>query len=190
MRVSPSGKAVLGVLIHCPSGYLRALWFNQPFMREKFSFGQKVVVSGKPKYEGLVWQMHHPRVETLAEDEDEPVGKILPVYSLTEGLQQWQLRKIVRAALDTYAELLDEVFPAEYLEAHKLLPIKQALPQIHFPADQASLEQSRRRFVYQETVRVATGFGDKKAADARPATFARVGGHGADRRSDSATVSF
>ena len=149
-RVSPSGKAVLGVLIHSPSGYLRALWFNMPFMREKFSFGQKVIVSGKPKYEGLVWQMHHPRVETLAEGDDEPAGKILPVYSLTEGLQQWQLRKIVRAALDDYAELLDEVFPAEYLEAHRLLPIKQALPRIHFPADQASLEQSRRRFVYQE----------------------------------------
>ena len=149
-RVSQAGKAVLGVLIRSGTDYLRALWFNQPFMREKFDFGQRVVVSGKPKYEGLIWQMHHPRVETLADDEDEPVGKILPVYSLTEGLQQWHLRKIVRAALENYAELLDEVFPAEYLDAHKLWPIKQALPQIHFPDDQESLDHARRRFVYQE----------------------------------------
>ena len=116
LRTSQAGRAVLGVLIRCGTDYLRALWFNQPFMREKFDYGQRVVVSGKPKYEGLIWQMHHPRVETLAEDEEEPAGKILPVYPLTEGLQQWHMRKIVRGALENYAELLDEVFPAEYLE--------------------------------------------------------------------------
>ncbi len=150
LRVSQAGKAVLGVLIRNGTDYLRALWFNQPFMREKFDYGQRVVLSGKPKYEGLIWQMHHPRVETLAEDEEEPAGKILPVYALTEGLQQWHLRKIVRGALEIYAELLDEVFPVEYLEAHKLWPIKRALPQIHFPDNQENLEHARRRFVYQE----------------------------------------
>ncbi|MGD0517184.1 MAG: ATP-dependent DNA helicase RecG [Thermoguttaceae bacterium] len=150
VRVSQSGKTVLGVLIRSGTDYLRALWFNQPFMREKFDYGQRVAVSGKPKFEGLMWQMHHPRVDTLAEDEDEPAGKILPVYPLTEGLQQWHLRKIVRFAVENYAELLDEVFPAEYLDAHKLWPIKKALPQIHFPDDRESLDRARRRFVYQE----------------------------------------
>jgi ATP-dependent DNA helicase RecG len=150
LRVSREGRAVLGVLVRARGGHLRALWFNQPFMREKFDFGQRVVVSGKPKYEGLVWQMFHPRVEILAQDEEPPPGKILPVYSLTEGLLQWQLRKIVRAALDNYVEQLDEVFPAEYLEAHDLWPIRKALPQIHFPDDHESLEHARRRFVYQE----------------------------------------
>ena len=98
IRTSQAGRAVLGVLIRSGTEYLRALWFNQPFMREKFDYGQRVAVSGKPKYEGLIWQMHHPRVEILAEDEEKPAGKILPVYPLTEGLQQWQMRKIVRCA--------------------------------------------------------------------------------------------
>jgi ATP-dependent DNA helicase RecG len=150
MRTSQAGRAVLGVLIRSGTEYLRALWFNQPFMREKFDYGQRVMVSGKPKYEGLIWQMHHPRVETLAEDEEAPAGKILPVYPLTEGLQQWQMRRIIRSALDDYAELLDEVFPAEYLQAHNLWTIKKALPQIHFPDSRESLDHARRRFVYQE----------------------------------------
>jgi ATP-dependent DNA helicase RecG len=150
LRTSQSGRAVLGVLIRSGTEYLRALWFNQPFMREKFDYGQRVAVSGKPKYEGLMWQMHHPRVETLVADEEEPAGKILPVYSLTEGLQQWHMRKIVSGALENYVESLDEVFPAEYLDAHKLWPIRQALPQIHFPSDRESLDHARRRFVYQE----------------------------------------
>jgi RecG-like helicase len=61
-----------------------------------------VLLSGKPKYEGLVWQMHHPRVETLDAEEEEPLGLILPVYPLTEGLQQWHVRKIVRGVMNTW----------------------------------------------------------------------------------------
>jgi ATP-dependent DNA helicase RecG len=119
-------------------------------MLEKFKFGQRVMLSGKPKYEGLIWQMIHPRVETLDEEEDEPVTKLLPVYPLTEGLLQWQMRKIVRGTLESYAPLLDEVFPEEYLHGHDLWPLGQALPQVHFPSDQESLDRARRRLVYQE----------------------------------------
>ena len=149
-RGTQSGGCVLGVLVRTPSGHVRALWFNQPFMRERFVFGQRVLVSGKPRQNGLVWEIPHPRVETLADDEDEPVGKILPVYPLTEGLQQWQARRIVREALEEYVALLEEVFPAAYLEAHDLWPLGRALPQIHFPDDRDSLARARRRLVYQE----------------------------------------
>ncbi|MGA2032159.1 MAG: ATP-dependent DNA helicase RecG [Thermoguttaceae bacterium] len=150
LRGLSAGRCILGVLVRCGSGYLRALWFNQPFMRERFAFGQRVTVSGKPKLNGLMWEMSHPRVEILADDEEEPVGKILPLYPLTEGLQQWQLRKIMRETLETYVPLLDEVFPAEYLHAHDLWPLSEALLQIHFPADQERLARARRRLIYQE----------------------------------------
>ncbi|MEN6452053.1 MAG: ATP-dependent DNA helicase RecG [Thermoguttaceae bacterium] len=150
LRSTSSGGCILGVAIRCQTGYLRGLWFNQPFMRDRFQHGQRVMLSGKPKYEGLVWQMVHPRVEVLDQEDDEPVTKILPVYPLTEGLLQWQMRKITRAAVDACAGVLDEVFPESYLQAHDLLPLRQALPLIHFPDGQESLDRARRRFVYQE----------------------------------------
>jgi len=149
-RATSSGGCVLGVSVRCASGHVRALWFNQPFLRDRFAYGQKVLLSGKPKYEGLVWQMHHPRVETLDSEEDEPTTKLLPVYPLTEGLLQWQMRRIVRGALEGYVAVLDEVFPEDYLRAHDLWPLQRALPQIHFPADRESLARARRRLVYQE----------------------------------------
>ena len=150
LRGSSAGRCVLGVLVGCPGGHVRASWFNQPFMRERFSLGQRLMVSGKPKLNGLVWEFTHPRVETLADDEEEPVGRILPVYPLTEGLQQWHIRRIVRDAIEDYAGVLEEVFPADYLASHNLWPLRQALPQLHFPNDQAGLARARRRFVYQE----------------------------------------
>ena len=149
-RNTSSGGTVLGISIRCQTGHLRAIWFNQPFMRERFAFGQKLMLSGKPKYEGLVWQMVHPRVETLDAEEDEPVTKLLPVYPLTEGLLQWQMRKIVRGAIETFVPAFEEVFPDDYLAAHDLWPLARALPQIHFPSDQESLDRARRRLVYQE----------------------------------------
>ncbi len=150
MRTSRAGRTLLGVLIRSGDGYLRAMWFNQPFMRKNFFEGQRVIVSGKPKNEGLMWQMTHPQVETLADEEEEPAGKILPVYSLTEGLRQRHVRKIVRAAIEQFADQLEEVFPEEFRKTHRLAPIREALQQIHFPDDADSLAVARRRFIYQE----------------------------------------
>jgi ATP-dependent DNA helicase RecG len=150
LRATGAGRSILGVLVRCGTAHLRGIWFNQPFMQEKFAFGQRVMLSGKPKYQGLMWQMTHPLVETFAEDEQEPAGRILPVYPATEGLLQWQLRRAVRSALELCVDRLDEVFPAAFLEAHDLWPIQRALPQIHFPDNQESLDRARRRFIYQE----------------------------------------
>ena len=172
LRSTSSGGCVLGVSLRCRTGQLRAIWFNQPSMRDRLQFGQRVMFSGKPKYEGLVWQMTHPRVETLDAEEEEPVTKILPVYPLTEGMLQWQMRKIVRGTLDAYVEVLDEVFPEEYLQAHDLWPLRRALPQVHFPDDQESLDHARRRLVYQELfiLQLALAVKRRQQHDQRKAT--------------------
>ncbi len=115
LRGSQPGKCVLGVLIRSGAGHLRGLWFNQPFMEEKFKIGQRVMFAGKPKLQGLVWQMSHPKVDWLGDEDEEPKGRILPVYPLTEGLQQWQMRKIVAETVAAFGHLLEEIFPDEYL---------------------------------------------------------------------------
>lgn len=150
LRSTSPGKSVLGVLVKQGTSYLRCLWFNQPWMREKLPEGRRILVSGEPKREGLRWEMVHPRVELLADDEDAPAGRILPVYSLTEGVNQTQMRRIVSGVVESHAGFVDDVFPDDFLDAHHLWPIRAALPQIHQPESEASLEQARRRFIYQE----------------------------------------
>jgi len=157
LRNTGPGRCVLGVLIRCGTGYLRAVWFNQPFMQDKFEYGQKVMLSGKPKQSGLVWEMHHPRVVPLDDDEERPAAGILPIYPLTEGMHQWEMRRIARAVVESHSDLLDEVFPPEYLESHDLWPIGRAVREIHFPSHQGSLERARRRFIYQELLILQLG---------------------------------
>jgi ATP-dependent DNA helicase RecG len=144
------GKSVLGVLLKQDAGYLRALWFNQPFLRAKFHLGQMVLLSGKARFRGLRWEMVHPQMRFVDNAGAAVEGQLLPVYPLTEGLAQRHVRRLTRAALDMAAALLDEVFPAEFLEQHALLPLQAALPQVHFPTDRTSLDQARRRLIYQE----------------------------------------
>jgi ATP-dependent DNA helicase RecG len=150
LRNTGPGKSLLGVLIRQGTKYLRCLWFNQPWMRQKLAEGRRILVSGEPKLEGMRWEMAHPRVEQLADDEDAPAGRILPVYSLTEGIVQSQMRRIVSGVVESHGALVEDVFPDEFLDTHRLWPIRAALPQIHNPNDPASLEEARRRFIYQE----------------------------------------
>jgi ATP-dependent DNA helicase RecG len=150
LRAGETGRSVIGVLVRDGSEYLRALWFNQPYMRDKFRAGQHVVLSGKPAKKAFRWEMVHPRVQWVSPEEETPAGRLLPVYPLTEGLRQWDLRRVTQAALDTYLDALDEVFPEDYRQRHNLWGLHEALREIHFPATQDQLARARRRFIYQE----------------------------------------
>lgn len=179
-RTSQAGRHMLGVLIRQGTQYLRAIWFNQPHMRKRFARGLTVQLSGRVRLAGQRWEMAHPLVEVLEttpepaadsssaeldlspadfDDVDdfqlsseprEPAGELLPVYPLTEGISQQQMRRIVHGAVELLADAIDEAFPPEYLAQHRLQGIQAALRQIHQPGSQAELATARRRFVYQE----------------------------------------
>lgn len=143
-------RGVLGVLVSDGVGHLRCLWFNQPFMHKRFRVGQRVLVSGKILKKGGAFEVSHPRVQWLEESAEEPRGGILPVYSLTEGLSQFHVRRAVQEVLASGIEELDEAFPEEFRARHDFVPIGEAIEQIHFPADRERLERARRRLVFQE----------------------------------------
>jgi ATP-dependent DNA helicase RecG len=144
------GKSRVGVLVSDGQDALRAIWFNQPFMREKFRVGQHVLMSAKPRRQGGRWEMAHPRVTWLDGEEDQPESRLLPLYPLTEGLSQYQVRRIVWAAVERFGGVLEEVFPDAMLAELGLMPIHEALAAIHAPADADQLARARRRFVFQE----------------------------------------
>jgi ATP-dependent DNA helicase RecG len=149
-RDTGMGRSMVGVLVQQESRFLRALWFNQPFMRTKFKPGQTLLLSGRAKLNANRWEMTHPHVRVIEGEENLPAGELLPVYPLTEGLNQHHVRKLMRGALDACLDQIDEVFPTAYRTEHSLLPIREALEKLHFPKSRDDLEQARRRFVYQE----------------------------------------
>jgi ATP-dependent DNA helicase RecG len=114
-RETGQSKSVLGVLIREGNYYLRALWFNQPYMRQRFKLGQRLLLAGTAKMNGGRWEMAHPQIEHLAEGAEPPAGRVLPVYPLTEGLSQNQVRRIAENVVETCAAAVPEAFPDELL---------------------------------------------------------------------------
>ena len=157
LKNTGTGRTMLGVLLRQDRHLLRAVWFNQPQLRRKFQVGQRVMLAGVPRNRGLRWEMAHPKIEFLSEGETPPAGQVLPVYSLTEGLTQAQLRKIILQAIETHAPLVDEVLAPDLLDDLKLWPIHAALPQVHAPTNRESLAIARRRFIFQELLVLQLG---------------------------------
>ncbi|TWU22638.1 ATP-dependent DNA helicase RecG [Bythopirellula polymerisocia] len=145
------GKTRVSILVQDSTGHLRATWFNQPFMRGKFHEGQQLLLTAKPKMRGMMWEMSHPQITFLADEEDPLAGrKLLPVYALTEGLSQFYMRRMVWSAVEELAEVPEEVFPEQLLRRYKIEPLSEAIRGIHQPADLEVLERARRRFIFQE----------------------------------------
>ncbi len=145
------GKTRVSILVRDASGDLRATWFNQPFMRKKFRAGQHLLLTAKPKQRGLMWEMMHPQITWLAEEEAQSTGRqLLPIYPLTDGISQYHMRRMVELAVTQYAGVPEEVFCPRLLGQYKLVPLAEAIPSIHLPDDQAALDRARRRFIFQE----------------------------------------
>ena len=144
-----NGRSMLGVLLRQDQAHCRAVWFNQPYLLQRFRRGQSVIVSGTPQQRGLRWEFVHPRV-TWIEGASDATGEILPIYALTEGLKQHQIRKILQHTVAEYAHHVPEVFPADFLATQKLCSIQTALGEVHSPSCNARLAEARYRLVYQE----------------------------------------
>jgi ATP-dependent DNA helicase RecG len=149
-RTTARGGQMLVVRLACADGTVRAVWFNMPFMARRFAVGQAVVIAGQPRRSGGKWEFAHPEVRWLGAGERHDASEWLAVYPLAEGVQQWHVRAAVQAALEHGADLPPEALPAGILAAKGLLPIAEALREIHCPSARPMIDAARRRFVYQE----------------------------------------
>lgn len=149
--VTGTGKHILYVLIKQDQQYLRAVWFGQPYMLEKFQMGQQVMFRGKAKLNGGRFQMNHPKVTWLDHPQSvEQETRLVPVYPLTEGLNQRQIREIVSHVVEDYANLVEEAFPDQLRQQYSVCDIGAAIRQIHSPKNQEQLDAAQTRLVYQE----------------------------------------
>jgi ATP-dependent DNA helicase RecG len=149
-RVTASGKHVQYVLLEQNRHFLRAIWFNLPYMEKRFQVGQVLHLRGTVKENGGRFEMLQPHYKVLEAGETGVEKKLLPVYPLTEGLKQWQLRKITERVIAEYTGLVEEALPEPVRQELALYPIGEAIEQVHFPATAATAEEARRRLVVQE----------------------------------------
>jgi ATP-dependent DNA helicase RecG len=145
------GRRVKGAeaLLQDPSGSLRVVWFNMPYVARQLEAGQQIVASGKVRaYRGRL-QMENPEVEPF-DAELSSAGRFVPVYPATQGLSQRTLRRAVGAAVDAVAGLVPDPVPDWLRARERLSPIAESVRALHRPGSLEEAEEARRRLALGE----------------------------------------
>lgn len=165
VRLAGGGpRARVEVLLSDSSGSIKAVWFNQPWLTKQLTVGRMIVVSGKVgAYQGLR-QMTGPTWEPYVADGDALLhtGRLVPVHPLTKGLHERNARKIIKFVIDTMAPRLVDHLPETVRARTNLLPLGEAIAQIHYPASQATLERARTRLGFDEFLFIQLGVVQRK----------------------------
>lgn len=169
------GMTILTVIVVDATGELRCVYFNQPYLTKIFQPGRRVMVSGRVSAGQQGWpelHMEAPQYEVVEEDDDPlHVGRIVPVYHETKGLTSRQMRSVIKSLLDQYGESLTDVVPERVLIRQRLLPMRVALREVHFPSAPADLEAlnrgetpAHRRLAFEELFLLQLGLASRRQA--------------------------
>src|SRR5205809_4650319 len=146
---------------------VRATWFGRQFIKERYPEGQLVRLSGKVKWFGRTLQFANPKIES-ASAEAVHTGRIVPVYALTDGLKEGHLRRWLHTAVFGGAKRtavvreVPEPLPDEIRERRGLLPIQDALREVHFPSTWPDLFAARRRLAFDELLVLQLALGQRR----------------------------
>jgi ATP-dependent DNA helicase RecG len=143
-------EVILEDLFHTAlSGRVICRWFNQHYLQRMLAAGQELIVFGRPKQSRNRIYLDHPEFEIVEEEGEENLhmGRITPIYPLTEGVRQRGLRSIMFRAIQELRELQ----PTPTVSPDSMSEI-EALKQIHFPESWSAREEARKVLALAEFV--------------------------------------
>jgi ATP-dependent DNA helicase RecG len=156
-------KRIFEVKITDNDDILVAKWFrgNQRYLRKTFIKGKKVIMTGEVSSYISGKEMLHPDFEILDNSADFEdmlhFGRIVPIYSETEGLHQKYIRRIMMEVVTTYSKYLRSPIPEAICVKKTLENITYTIGNLHFPALNENIEilnsmqsQSHKRLIYDE----------------------------------------
>lgn len=138
------------------TGQLELVWFKGlKYVENKYKVGQVYVVFGKPTVYGHQFSIAHPDIETPAEQTGQSRAGLQPFYSTTEVMKSHYLNSkamhtIVSNLIRSLPGRLPETLPDYLVRRHKLMPLHDALVQMHLPDNQVLLKQARYRLTFEE----------------------------------------
>ena len=145
-------RSLLRVVIEDETGEIDALFFNQPWLRDRVSAGERLEVCGQ------VVEARRPSIAArragIGERPLPPPGTLIPVYPLTDGISQDFLLGLCRAAADRCASGLVERLDEERLADGSLLPLPEAARELHRPTGEERWRRAARRAILEPLLRL------------------------------------
>ena len=168
--IQGGSRTIVEAIIGDGTGSLRLTWFNQPWLANRLREGEQISVSGRiEQYLGRL-VMNQPDWEAV-DVEHLHTNRIVPIYPLTGRITQKWLRGIVNQVVSWWAPAVVDPLPEDIRNAGELMPLGNALLQVHFPDSQSALKAARERLAFDEIFFLQMGVlrqkRDWKKAEAR-----------------------
>jgi len=145
--ISRRGMHVFKAIIQDNSGVIPAVWFNQPYIDDVIKKGQEVFIYGKTNNNRGTTEINVYEYDLINNAQNQ---FILPVYSLTDGINLKFMRGMVDKVLHEYLSYYPEILHDDILEKYNLCSINYAFYNIHFPKNRESYIKARRRLALEE----------------------------------------
>ncbi len=126
---------------------LKLTWFNQTYIKTRLVVGNKYLFFGKPVYELGIYTVDSPEIYNLSDLSR--IQGIYPIYSLTKGLSQNYIFKLLKTNYNEsiiFKDIYDEKFKKKY----ELCDINYAFRNVHFPDNYKSINIARNRLIFDE----------------------------------------
>jgi len=157
-KKTPIKKMILTeAILQDDSGAIKVVWFNQPYLLRVLKEGDRVCLAGKVLLGQTGAYLANPAYEKLPKVKEGNLskrllhtGRIVPVYPETEGLSSRWLRYILRPLLIKFKDRIPEILPEKILKKEGLLPIQEAIWQVHFPDSKKLAKKAKKRFSFEE----------------------------------------
>lgn len=121
------------------------VFFNQPFLKKHFQFNKNIFIYGTVKRQRYNYQITNGTIINKNQ-----IGKFDPIYNLTEGLSNNDIKRFVKDSLNKYKNEIVDFLPESLLEKLKYVDKKTAIENIHFPKNKEFLNESLRRLAFDE----------------------------------------
>lgn len=144
-------KQLLRLLVSDDTGNIEIIFFNAKYLQKRFKNGQEYVFYGKVAANFGKLQMVHPDFSN-----DVEISGILPVYPLTRGITQREMRSWQKSAEKLYSKA-EEIISSDAVETNRLCSIEYALKNVHFPEEKQKLLEGKYRLVFDELLILQTG---------------------------------
>ncbi|MDR0385768.1 MAG: ATP-dependent DNA helicase RecG [Prevotellaceae bacterium] len=181
------GKKRLVMRLADDTGSIELVFFQGlTWIKEKIRPGQKYVVFGKPSVFNGQINIVHPEIDSTETENKNSAAfstNINGIYSSTEKLRNSYMGnkaivKLVSNLLGLILHKIPETLPDYILNRYRLLPLPEALLNIHFPQSQELLVQARNRLKFDELFYIQLGILHHRTAKVRTGkgfVFDRVG---------------
>lgn len=125
-------------------------FFNSVFLKNVFRENESYYFYGNVNNIGGYIEITHPEYCSVKSDSLENFCRIQPIYGLTKGLTQKEMRNYIDYILFKSPVKTYEYLPSKVINNNKMCDIEYAIKNIHFPSSPRALKVAKYRLVFEE----------------------------------------